>query len=149
MLKLIYQAQTDISPTLVYTNGSKIDPNPKLGAAVIHPSTSTAILIDATGIEENNTVLCSELVAIHQALLAFVSDPDLNIATDSLTALQILQALIANPASRPHSPHKHLLDAIQALLRSRDDKGHSTTLGKYAPTQGSVETKQPTPPPRG
>jgi hypothetical protein len=41
----------------VYTDGSKIDPNPKLGAAVIHKPTHTSILIDATGIDENNTVL--------------------------------------------------------------------------------------------
>ena len=30
----------------------------------------------------------------------------------------------------PHSPHKQLLDAILGLIRSRDDKGHSTTLRK-------------------
>ncbi len=41
----------------VYTDGSKIDPNPKLGAAVIQPLASTEIIIDATGIEENNTIL--------------------------------------------------------------------------------------------
>jgi len=97
---------------------------------VINPSTSTEILIDATGIDENNTVLRAELAAIHQALLAFENDPDLCIATDSLTALQILLAIITDPASRPHSPHKHLLDAILSLIRTRDDKGQSTTLRK-------------------
>ena len=114
----------------VYTDGSKIDPNPKLGAAVIHPATSTVILIDATGLEENNTVLRAELVAIHQALITFEADPDLNIATDSLTALQILHALITNPASRPHSPHKHLLEAIITTIQSRDNRGYTTVLRK-------------------
>ncbi len=90
---------------------------------MIHPSTSTEILIDAAGLDENNTVLRAELVAIRQALLAFANDPDLCIATDSLTALQILLAIITDPASRPHSPHKHLLDAILGLIRTRDDKG--------------------------
>ena len=76
------------------------------------------------------TVLRAELVAIHQPLLTFINEPDLRIATDSLTALQILLALITNPASRPHSPRKHLLEAILGLIRSRDDKGYSTTLRK-------------------
>ena len=69
-------------------------------------------------------------MAIHQALITFANDPDLQIATESLTALQILLAIIIDPASRPHSPHKHLLDAIIGLIRYRDGKGHSTTLRK-------------------
>ncbi len=41
----------------VYTDGSKIDPNPKLGASVIHKPSHTSILIDATGVDENNIIL--------------------------------------------------------------------------------------------
>ena len=70
----------------MYTYGSKIDPNPKLGASIIHKSTDTEIMIDATGLEENNTVLMAELAAKHVALTEFQHDNDLKIATDSLTA---------------------------------------------------------------
>jgi hypothetical protein len=51
-------------------------------------------------------------------------------ATDSLTALQIILALLTRPAERHHTPHKLLLDAIIDLIRIRNDNNQTTTLRK-------------------
>ena len=115
----------------IYIDGSKIDPNPKLGTPVIHPASSAEILIDATGVDETNTILRAKLVAIHHSLTVFRLKPLLQIiATDSLTSLHIISTLLINPADRPHSSHQTLLDAIIALLQARDGEGHHTTLKK-------------------
>jgi len=52
----------------VYTDGSDIEGYPRLGAAVVHITSSTIIFIDAAGMEETRTIMRAELVAIHTAL---------------------------------------------------------------------------------
>ena len=59
----------------VYTDGSKQDPDPTLGASVVHPASGLTVLINATGQEELNTILRAELAAIHQALIEFRDIP--------------------------------------------------------------------------
>ena len=55
----------------VYTDGSDIKDQPRLGAAVVHIPTRTTIYISATGCEETRTIMRAELVAIHTALTKF------------------------------------------------------------------------------
>ena len=55
----------------IYTDGSDIKDQPRLGAAVVHIPTRTTIYIDATGCEETHTIMRAELVAIHTALNRF------------------------------------------------------------------------------
>ena len=81
----------------VYTDGSKQDPDPTLGAAVVHLASGLTILINATGQEELNTILRAELAAIHQALIVFRDIPTFNCLTDSLTSLQQLQTVLTRP----------------------------------------------------
>ena len=57
----------------VYTDGSDITGQPRLGAAVVHIPTNTTIYIDATGTKETRTIMRAELVAIHTALTMFVT----------------------------------------------------------------------------
>ncbi len=57
----------------VYTDGSDIEGQPRLGAAVVHIPTGTTIYIDAAGTEETRTIMRAELVAIYTALATFAS----------------------------------------------------------------------------
>jgi hypothetical protein len=53
----------------LYTYGSDIKGNRRLGAAVVHVPTRTTICIDTGGTDETRTITWAELVAIHTALL--------------------------------------------------------------------------------
>jgi len=57
----------------VYTDGSDIKGQPRLGAAVVHIPTCNTIYIDAVGTEETCTITRTEFVAIQTALTAFAS----------------------------------------------------------------------------
>ena len=83
-------------------------------------------MIDVTSLDENNIVLRAELAAIHVALVEFQHDDDLKIATDSLTALQIIHALLIQPAEREWQ------STIQRLLvvGERSNKSFSTPKGR-------------------
>jgi hypothetical protein len=70
-----------------YTDGSKIDGHPRLGASVVHIPTATTIYIDAAGTEETRTILRAELVAIHTALTTLASLEWTGVFTDSLSNL--------------------------------------------------------------
>ena len=58
----------------IYTDGSQKNSQPQLGAAVIHPPTSTITYIDASGQDETFTITRAELAAIHVALKTFKDD---------------------------------------------------------------------------
>ena len=61
------------SGKLVYTDGTGIKGQPRLGAAMVHIPTRTTIYIDTTGIKENRTITREELVAIHTAVTTIAS----------------------------------------------------------------------------
>ena len=114
----------------MYTDGSKQDPDPTLGAAVVHPASGLTILINATGQEELNTILRAELAAIHQALIEFRDIPTFKCLTDSLTSLQQLQTVLTRPQEVCYYPHHVLLHAIVEEIVARDTKGFVTHIRK-------------------
>jgi ribonuclease HI len=117
----------------VYTDGSDIKGQPRLGAAVVHIPTRTTIYIDATGREETNTIMRAELVAIHTALATFAEHTWLGIFTDSLSSIQAIRLRFTRPglSSAPHYHHHMLLlQSICHLLEARIEKGFYTTIRK-------------------
>jgi ribonuclease HI len=122
--------------TFTYTDGSKQEGNPILGAAVVDLTTQTTTYIDATGFDENNTINRAEMVAIHQALLLHTNTPSLRILTDSLCSLQKISALASTPRTRMRDPHLELLCHILALIKQRDSTGKLTHLRKVAAHAG-------------
>ena len=75
----------------VYTNGSNIKDQPRLGATVIHVLTCTAIYIDEGGTKETRTIMRAELAAIYTALDKFATHKWVGIFTDSLSSLQAIR----------------------------------------------------------
>jgi len=55
----------------LYTDGSKIDRHPRLGASVVHIPTATTIYIDAARTDETRTIMRAKPVAIHSVLTTF------------------------------------------------------------------------------
>ena len=115
----------------VYTDGSDIKGQPRLGAAVVHIPTRTTIYIDATGCEETNTIMRAELVAIHTALATFEDHTWVGIFTDSLSSIQAIRLHFTRPglSIAPHYHHHMLLiQSICHLLETRREKGYPTTI---------------------
>jgi hypothetical protein len=58
----------------VYTDGSDIKGQPRLGAAVVnYIPTRTTVYIDASGKEETRTIMWAELVAVHMTRTTFAT----------------------------------------------------------------------------
>jgi hypothetical protein len=117
----------------VYTDGSDIKGHPRLGAAVVHIPTNTAIFIDAAGCEETRTIMRAEIVAIHTALARFEDHPWLGIFTDSLSSIQAIILHHQGPGlSMTPNYHHHmlLLQSITYLLETRRANGYFTVLRK-------------------
>jgi len=72
----------------VYTDGSDIKRQPRLGVAVVHVPTCTNIYIDARETYETRTIMRAEMVAIYTALEKFATHELVGIFTDSLSGLQ-------------------------------------------------------------
>jgi hypothetical protein len=108
----------------VYTDGSDIKGQPRLGAAMVHIPTNTTIFIDAAGCEETHTIMRAEIVAIHTALARFEDHPWLGIFTDSLSSIQAigLHYQIPGLSITPNfNHHMLLLQSIIDLLETRRD----------------------------
>jgi hypothetical protein len=71
----------------VYTDGSDIKGQPRLGAAVVHVPTCKTLYIDARGIKETRTIMLAELVAIYTALDKFDAHEWVGIFTYPLSSL--------------------------------------------------------------
>ena len=77
----------------MYTDGSEITGQPRLGAAVVHVPTCRTIYIDAGGTDETRTIMRAELVAIYAALDKFAAHEWMGIFTDSLSSLTAIRHL--------------------------------------------------------
>ena len=102
----------------------------RLGAAVVHIPTHTAIYIDATSCEEKRTIMRAELIAIHTTLTRFYDHPWLGSFTNSLS-IKTIRLYYKNPglsASRHYHHHMLLLKSISDLLETRRENHRSTTL---------------------
>jgi hypothetical protein len=71
----------------VYTDGSEIKGQPRLGVAVVHVPTCTIICIYARGTKETRIVMRAELVAIYTALDKIATHEWVGSFTDSLSSL--------------------------------------------------------------
>ncbi len=117
----------------VHTDGSDIIGHPRLGAAVVHIPTNTAIYIDAAGAGETRTITRAELVAIHTALTTLSTHEWICIFTDSLSSLQAIRQHHTNPgtsSAKHYHHHKLLLGSINDLLETRRLSCLCTTLHK-------------------
>ena len=106
----------------VYTDGSDIKGQPRLGAAVVHVPTCTNLYIDAKGGEETHTIMQVELVAIYTALDKFATHEWVGIFTDSLSSLYAIRHHYTHPwPSSTQNYHYHfiLLSGIMDLLEER------------------------------
>ena len=117
----------------VYTDGSGITGNPRIGAAVVLIPTSTTIYIDVTGTEETRTIMRAELVAIHTAFSTFSTHKWIGIFTDSLYSLQAIRHHHTNHGTTSANQYHHqslLLERLIDLLATRQRSDLSTTLHK-------------------
>ena len=89
----------------IYTDGSLIDMESRLGDAVIHSPSTTTLHIDASGIAETHTIMRAELVAIYVALDRFRYLKDFRLFTDSLSNLQAIQKCLyrLDPSAYHHT----------------------------------------------
>ena len=106
----------------VYSDGSDVTGQPRLGAAVVHGPTCTTIYIDARGTDETRTLMRAELVAIYMALDKFATYERVGIFMDSLSILQAIRHRYTNP--RTHGPQRYhrpmlLSSGITDLLEER------------------------------
>ncbi len=71
----------------VYTDGSDIKGQPRLGAAVVHVPTCSTIYIDARDTDDTRAIVRAELVAIYTAIYKFVTHEWFGIFMDYLSSL--------------------------------------------------------------
>ena len=116
--------------TWIYTDGSLIEGESRLGAAVIHNPSATALHIDASGLAETHTIMRAELVAIYVALDRLKHLEDFRLFTDSLSSLQALRKRLYHLDLGSYHHHQVLIDNIVNLILEREDAGVSTTLKK-------------------
>jgi ribonuclease HI len=117
----------------VYTDGSDITGQPRLGAAVVHFSTCTIIYIDAGGTDKTRTIMQAELVAIYKAVDKFAAHEWLGILKNSLSSFQAIRHRYTKPGahgSQHYHHHNLLLSGITDLLEERRRRGFSTSLHK-------------------
>ena len=114
----------------IYTDGSLIEGESRLGAAVIHIPTSTTLHIDASGHEETHTIMRAELVAIYVALDRLNALVDFNLFTNSLSSLQAIRKRLYHPDPEAYHHHQVLIDKIASLILEREHSGRTTTLSK-------------------
>ena len=117
----------------MYTDGSGIKGQPRLGAAVVHVPTCTTVYIDAGGAKETRTIMRAELVDIHTALEKFATHEWMGISTNYLSSLHAIRRRYSQQGpTRPRDYHHHmlLLSGITDLLEERRRRGFRTTLHK-------------------
>ena len=115
----------------IYTDGSKTEGAPVLGAAGFNPAArGHTTYIDATGSAENNTVVRAELTAIYHALQENQNDNHIHILTDSLTAIQKILLLHSQPLRSTKDHHHYVLQQIAALIEQRAQNRLTTHISK-------------------
>ncbi len=72
----------------------------------------------------------AELVAFHEALMAYAADKDLIIYTDSLCSIQNIRQMLDRPHRMRESKHKALVEQIVQILAQRAMAGGHTYLKK-------------------
>jgi ribonuclease HI len=114
----------------IYTGGSLVTGNPTLGASIVNPSTQNTTHIEIKSQPERHTINRAELVAITLALQANKHEHTLSILTNSAFNINTIRTFDIDPLSFNHHPHKELLQLADNTIRTRDNKGHTTHIGK-------------------
>ena len=114
----------------IYTDGSLVTGNPILGASIVNPKTQTTTHIEIKSQPERHTINRAELAAITLALKANKNNHTLSILTDSAFSINTIRKYAIDPLSFDHHPHKELLHLADDIIRTRDNSGYSTHIGK-------------------
>jgi ribonuclease HI len=126
------------NPTdFIYTDGSLVTGNPTLGASIINPKIHTTIHIEINSQPEQHTINRAELAAITIALDANKLDQTLSIIIDSAFGINTIRKYAIDPLSFMYYPHKHLLQLMDNIIRTRDNMRYKTHIGKSKITHGS------------
>ena len=102
----------------IYTDGSLIEGEGRLGAAVIHKPSATSLHIDASGLAETHTIMRAELVAIHVALGRLISYLDQLRSTSITPGTQLQDHLRSGAVALRGRAPRCLLDAWRPLRKS-------------------------------
>jgi ribonuclease HI len=114
----------------IYTDGSQKSGNPALGASVVNPHTQTTTHIKTNSQPERHTMNIAELAAITIALDLHKELPQIRILTDSSFCINTLRNYVIDPLNFTHHPHKDLLHSSNNLIKTRDEQGLVTLIGK-------------------
>ena len=117
--------------SFLYTDGSKKQGNPVLGAAVISPRhTKHTTRIKVTSDPIRHTINRAELAAIAVAIAENQTAPTLSILTDSSCSINLIRNYAAEPSKMTEHLHRELLSTIDEMLQDRDLRGFQTHIGK-------------------
>jgi ribonuclease HI len=111
-------------------DGSLVTGNTTLGASIVNPSTQTTTHIEIKSQPKKHTINGAELAAITLALETNKHDHTLSILTDSTFSINTIRKYAIDPLSFNHRPHKELLQLADNIIRTRDDMGYITHIGK-------------------
>jgi len=108
-----------------YTDGSLVTGNPILGASIVNPSTQTTTHIEIKSQPGRHTINRAEL-----ALEASKQENALLILTNSTFNINTIRKYAIDPLSFSYHPHKELLRLADDIIRTRDNMGYNTHIGK-------------------
>jgi ribonuclease HI len=126
----------------IYTDGSLVTGNPTLGASIVNPRTQTTTHIDIKSQPERHTINRAELAAITLALEANKNDHTLSILTDSAFIITTIRKYAVDPLCYNHHPHKELLQLADDIIRTRDNMGYNTHIGKVKSHTGVIHNDE-------
>jgi ribonuclease HI len=101
-----------------------------MGASIVNPSTQTTTHIEIKSQPERHTINRAELAAITLALKANKHEQTLSILTGSAFRINTTRKYSIDPLSFNHHPHKEFLQLADDTIRSRDNMGYNTRIGK-------------------
>jgi ribonuclease HI len=101
-----------------------------LGVSIVNPNTQTTTHIEIKSQPERHTINRAELAAITLALEANKNNPTLLVLTDNAFNINTIRKYVIDPLSLNHHPHKELLQLADNIIRTKDDMGYNTHIGK-------------------
>ncbi len=126
----------------IYTDGSLVTGNPILGASIVNPRTQATTHIEIKSQPERHTINRAELAAITLALEANKNEHTLSILTDSAFGINTISKYAIDPFCFNHHPHKELLQLADDIVRTRDNMGYNTHIGKVKSHTGGTHNDE-------
>ncbi len=106
----------------VYTDGSQVKGNPKLGAGVVNPRINSITHIYVKSQQERHTITRAELAAISVALKQENTEDHMSILTERYFCINTIRNYTMHPVAYSQHLHKDLLQLTNQLLKDRDSK---------------------------